>query len=83
MHRGHPPGAGGSGGGGGFARILLAASDGRHFLLSTAALSILGYGTSLASPAIRLWNDTHHVLTPNGQDAAGFYIGATSLQPTR
>lgn len=57
--------------------------NGRSLLLGTASLSALGYENSISRPAIRLWNDTHHVLTPNGQDAAGFYIGATSLQPTR
>ncbi len=33
----------------------------------TASLSALGYGNSLSHPAIRLWNDTHHVLTSNGK----------------
>ena len=40
--------------------ILLSASEGRHFLLSTAALSVLGYGNSLEQPAIHLWNDDRH-----------------------
>jgi broad specificity phosphatase PhoE len=34
---------------------------GRYFLLSTASLSALSYEHSLAEPAIRLWDDTHHV----------------------
>lgn len=34
---------------------------GRHFLLSTASLSALGYEHSLIQPVIRLWNDTRHV----------------------
>jgi broad specificity phosphatase PhoE len=34
---------------------------GRFFLLSTAALSILSYEHNLSNPAIRLWNDTHHL----------------------
>jgi broad specificity phosphatase PhoE len=42
--------------------ILLAASDGRHFMLSTAALSVLAYGGSRADPAIRLWNDDRHAV---------------------
>ena len=39
----------------------LPAGDARLLLLSTAALSILGYEHSLNEPAIRLWNDTQHV----------------------
>lgn len=34
---------------------------GRHLLLSTASLSILGYEHNLLQPVIRLWNDTRHV----------------------
>ncbi len=44
--------------------ILLAASDARHFVLSTAALSILGYEHSPADPAILLWNDCRHTQVP-------------------
>jgi broad specificity phosphatase PhoE len=33
----------------------------RHFMLSTASLSALGYEGSLARPVIRLWNETRHV----------------------
>ncbi|HXY07638.1 MAG TPA: histidine phosphatase family protein [Terriglobales bacterium] len=40
--------------------------NGRFLVLSTASLSTLGYENSLSQPAIRLWNDTQHVL-PNGQ----------------
>ena len=36
-------------------------SAGRYFLLSTAALSIVGYEHNLNEPAIRLWNDARHV----------------------
>ena len=36
-------------------------SAGRHFLLSTASLSALGYEHKLSQPVIRLWNDDHHV----------------------
>jgi broad specificity phosphatase PhoE len=35
---------------------------GRYFLLSTASLSALSYEHSLSHPAIRLWNDDHHVV---------------------
>ena len=39
----------------------LEAAGGRYLLLSTASLSVLGYEHNLAEPAIRLWNDTHHL----------------------
>jgi broad specificity phosphatase PhoE len=51
-----------------FLRVLAArwldlpAGDARHFILSTAALSILGYEHTLEEPAIRLWNDDRHVV---------------------
>jgi len=57
-----------------FLRVLAARWAGielfgaRSFMLSTASLSALGYENSLARPAIRLWNETHHLLTPNEQD---------------
>ena len=38
-------------------------SNARSFMLSTASLSALGYENSLSQPVIRLWNDTHHLLT--------------------
>jgi len=37
----------------------------RSLMLGTASLSALGYEHNLSQPAIRLWNDTHHVLAPN------------------
>jgi broad specificity phosphatase PhoE len=51
-----------------FLRILaarwlgLTGQDARLFLLSTAALSILGYEHNREEPAVRLWNDNRHVL---------------------
>jgi probable phosphoglycerate mutase len=33
----------------------------RHFMLSTASLSALGYENELSRPVIRLWNETRHV----------------------
>ena len=57
--------------------------NGRSLMLGTASLSALGYENSISHPAIRLWNDTHHVLTSNGQDAARAHASATSLQATR
>jgi broad specificity phosphatase PhoE len=40
----------------------LPAGEARLFLLSTAALSILGYEHALNEPTIRLWNDDRHVV---------------------
>jgi broad specificity phosphatase PhoE len=40
----------------------LPAGEARLFLLSTAALSILGYEHALSEPVIRLWNDDRHVV---------------------
>ena len=37
---------------------------GCQFPLSTAGLCMLGYEHNLAEPAIRLWNDTHHLERP-------------------
>lgn len=42
--------------------LALAPSSGRHFVLSTASLSALGYEHNLSQPVIRLWNDDHHVV---------------------
>ena len=39
----------------------LEAAGGRHFLLGTASLSLLGYEHNLGEPVIRLWNDSHHL----------------------
>ena len=38
----------------------LTTEDARHFLLSTASLSVVGYEHALDDPAIILWNDDHH-----------------------
>jgi broad specificity phosphatase PhoE len=42
--------------------LALDPSSGRHFVLSTASLSALGYEHNLSQPVIRLWNDNHHVV---------------------
>ena len=57
--------------------------NGKSLMLGTASLSALGYEHSISHPAIQLWNDTHHVLTSNGQDAARVHASATGLQTTR
>jgi broad specificity phosphatase PhoE len=41
--------------------LSLDPSAGQYFLLDTASLSALSYEHELSQPAIRLWNDTHHV----------------------
>jgi probable phosphoglycerate mutase len=43
--------------------------NGKSLMLGTASLSALGYENSISHPAIRFWNDTHHVVTSDGQDA--------------
>ena len=52
--------------------------NGQSLMLSTASLSAVGYENSILRPAIRLWNDTHHVLTSSEQNAAQFHARATS-----
>lgn len=52
--------------------------NGQSLMLSTASLSAVGYENSILRPAIRLWNDTHHVLTSSEQNAARFHARATS-----
>src|SRR5262245_11212096 len=39
----------------------------RAFMLDTASLSALGYEKNLSQPVIRLWNDTHHLLSSREQ----------------
>ena len=56
--------------------------NGRFLELSTASLSVLGYENSLSQPAIRLWNDTEHVLK-NGQTDVLDQARSERLQPTR
>ena len=56
--------------------------NGRFLVLSTASLSVLGYENSLSQPAVRLWNDTEHVLK-NGQTGVLDQARNERLQPTR
>jgi probable phosphoglycerate mutase len=44
------------------------AFNARSFMLDTASLSTLGYEKSFSQPVIRLWNDTHHLLTSEEQE---------------
>ncbi len=50
-----------------FLRVLAArwlgldASAGRYLMLTTAALSTVGYEHGQADPVLRLWNDCRHV----------------------
>jgi probable phosphoglycerate mutase len=41
---------------------LDASAPGKHFMLTTASLSAVGYEHDLSRPVIRLWNDDHHVV---------------------
>lgn len=43
--------------------LSLEPAGGRHFALSTASLSALGYEDRLGQPVICLWDDTRHVET--------------------
>lgn len=47
--------------------IKIETVNGQYLMLSTASLSALSYENSLSQPAIRFWNDTHHVLASNDQ----------------
>jgi len=47
--------------------IEIAPVNGQALMLSTASLSALSYENSLSQPAIRFWNDTHHVPASDGQ----------------
>ncbi len=40
---------------------LWAGAAGKHFLLSTASVSAIGYERDQSRPVISLWNDAHHV----------------------
>lgn len=51
-----------------FMRVLVARwlglepiANSRHFMLSTASLSAMGYENDVSRPVIRFWNDTRHV----------------------
>ena len=57
--------------------------NGKSFMLGTASLSALGYENSISHPVMGFGNDTHHVLTSTGQDAARAHASATNLQTTR
>jgi probable phosphoglycerate mutase len=44
--------------------------NGRSLMLDTASLSTLTYENSLSQPAIRFWNDTHHVVPANEEECS-------------
>jgi broad specificity phosphatase PhoE len=54
--------------------------NGQSLMLSTASLSALSYENSLSQPAIRFWNDTHHVLTTNRQTRSAPREGSGTTQ---
>jgi probable phosphoglycerate mutase len=49
--------------------LRLEPSGGHHFVLDTAALSVLGYEHDANEPVLRLWNDVSHI-TPPGNPVA-------------
>ena len=55
---------------------------GRSLMLSTASLSSLSH-EHRSDPAIRLWNDTAHILTPNGTERRVLDTAAGSPVPRR
>jgi len=57
--------------------------NGRSLILGTASLSVLGYEHSISQPAIRLWNDTLHVLASSGQDASRAHGSVSNFQAAR
>jgi broad specificity phosphatase PhoE len=58
--------------------------NGKFLMLGTASLSALGYEHSLSQPAVRLWNDTHHVVATDSQQGSfPDHVSTSSLQPTR
>ena len=52
----------------------------KSLMLSTASLSVLGYETRLAQPAIRLWNDTHHLLADHRRDTHTHSFALTEVR---
>jgi broad specificity phosphatase PhoE len=50
--------------------INIAPIMGQSLMLSTASLSALSYENSLSQPALAFWNDTHHLLPPNGRECS-------------
>jgi probable phosphoglycerate mutase len=58
-----------------------AAVNARSFMLSTASLSALGYEHDLSRPVIRLWNDTHHVISKGR--IQGIQLGAVPCAGTK
>ena len=57
--------------------------NGKFLTLGTSSLSAIGYENSIQHPAIRLWNDTLHVLTSHGQDGARLHASPIIWQEVR
>lgn len=56
--------------------------NGQSLMLGTASLSAIGYENGVSHPAIRMWNDTHHVLVSTGQDVAQVHATVNGSQAT-
>jgi probable phosphoglycerate mutase len=61
----------------------LEALHARALMLGTASLSVLGYEHSLSQPAIRLWNDKHHLLKANEKDVVCEHKQSATTEVTR
>ena len=48
----------------------IATVNASSLMLATASLSVLGYENGLSQPAIRLWNDTHHLVVANEMESS-------------
>jgi probable phosphoglycerate mutase len=73
-----------------FIRVLTArwlglgsGTAGKYFLLNPASLSALSYEHNLSHPAIRLWNDDHHVVGASKQsfsEQVALNVGTTNFR---
>ncbi|MGA3091537.1 MAG: histidine phosphatase family protein [Terriglobales bacterium] len=54
--------------------------NGHSLMLGTASLSALSYENRLSRPAIRFWNDTHHVRTSNGDERSTAHERSVATQ---
>jgi broad specificity phosphatase PhoE len=63
--------------------IDIEAVNGQSLMLGTASLSALSYENSLSHPAIRFWNDTHHVAASDGPARVAARENDFTTQETR